>query len=153
MHERQRFGIALAGVGGCLCLAAGILITGSAGITPPLVADPPVALAERLSPRPLPEWPDTPRVSTVSIAPTDPNLPLDRPEPPRVHRAGPPTLVARQIAMPLLERHVPHAASTDVVVDQPRTRDRGAVTSAVVTAGTHVGRSFRTVGRTLRRAF
>ena len=50
-------------------------------------------------------------------------------------------------------RGAPHAESSDVVAADSRPRERGAVTGALVSAGTHIGGGFKTVGRTLRRAF
>ena len=49
--------------------------------------------------------------------------------------------------------NAPHASGTDVVAGDNGGRERGAVTGALVTAGTHIGGGFRTVGRTLKRVF
>ena len=174
MHERQRFAIALAGVGGCLCLSAGILLTGPRGIVLPPVDAPAVLMAERLPLRPVPAWRDTPLLAhelpaaprpprdraagplhaRATNAPSEPTLqaddtlaadPIDQPEPS--------SLLTRPFAMPLPVSYAPAAAGTRVETASPRTRDRGHLTAAVVTAGTHVGRGFKTVGRTLKRAF
>ena len=46
MHETRRFALALAGVGGCLCLAAGILLTAPRDLAIPSVDARPVTPAE-----------------------------------------------------------------------------------------------------------
>ena len=58
MQEKPRFGIALAGVGGCLCIAAGIVITAPRESAVPSVHGLPAARAERLPRLPMPSWSD-----------------------------------------------------------------------------------------------
>ena len=55
--------------------------------------------------------------------------------------------------MPVMLPPAPRANGLDVVVARPPARGHGAVTGAFVTAGTHVGGGFRTVGRTLKKVF
>ena len=57
MQEKPRFAIALAGVGGCLCIAAGIVVTAPRESASP-GAQLPVARAERLPGLPMPSWSD-----------------------------------------------------------------------------------------------
>ena len=56
MQEKPRFGIALAGVGGCLCIAAGIVVTAPRESAVPSVNGLPAARAERLPRLPMPSW-------------------------------------------------------------------------------------------------
>jgi hypothetical protein len=129
MHERQRFAIALAGVGGCLCLAAGILLTGPRGIVLPPVDAPAVLLAERLPLRPVPAWrdmplsahelPDAPRPphdraagpldAPASNAPSEPTLSADTLAADPIDRPEPSSLLTRRFAMPLPVSYAPAA--------------------------------------------
>lgn len=52
MDEKRRFAVALAGVAGCLCLAAGIALSGHGDAVAPRVDPPLVARVEAL-----PRWP------------------------------------------------------------------------------------------------
>ncbi len=179
MHEKQRFAIALGGVGGCLCIAAGIVVTGPREVTTLPVADRTVALVDRLPEVPVPSWDEvvsaTPsarrtRATMASVpgrsvdeatasavasvlSPAPPPAPSR--EFPNARRQTPTfqaTLPAASV--PLTLSHAPRASGTEfVVADDRREHSRGVVTSAFVTAGTHVGGSFRTVGRTLKRVF
>jgi hypothetical protein len=47
----------------------------------------------------------------------------------------------------------PQGAPASLVRGATGHHPRGAVSAGVAAAGTHVGRSFRTVGRTLKRVF
>ena len=186
MHETQRFALALAGIGGCIGIAAGIVVTGLADVpVVPVPNLPPARAAQTLPRLPMPSWSDmTSEVATartrrkVRSAPSGSNVlmsvsgvgtttaeaasaPVDLPLDPfgnlsvagehgrTVEVATP--LDARPV--PLLLSGAPRATSADVVVAQSRTRERDAVTGAFVTAGSQVGKSFRTVGRTLKRVF
>ena len=79
---------------------------------------------------------DAPRVEAVIAAPAV----LDRQ----------PSIVNRQFPVPCC--HNPPSAGGKNVAETGG-RDRGPVTGALVTAGTHIGGGFRTVGRTLKRVF
>ena len=200
MHETRRFALALAGIGGCLGIAAGIVLTGVADVTVVPVPNLPTARAVQTLPRfPMPSWSDvTSDVATARTTRKVPaatsgselamtagpntsapvNLPLDpfgtlRADgergrtvetlgAPRVHRGvqssitNPQSSVARPLdarPVPLILIGAPRASGADLVVAESRARERDAVTGAFVTAGSHVGKSFRTVGRTLKRVF
>jgi hypothetical protein len=71
MHEKPRFGIALAGVGGCLCIAAGIVVTAPRESAIPSVHGLPAARAERLPRLPMPSWSDV-ATHVASSAPARP---------------------------------------------------------------------------------
>ena len=171
MHEQQRSALALAGVGGCLCLAAGIMLTAPRDLATPSVDARPVALAEGLPRVATPSWsavsvtrvppPRASRVHAVGVAPAGPmpvaesaSARIDRPsvapEPEEV--AAPRVLRGVRSAMPVVLR-APRANGLDVVVARSPARERSAVTSALVTAGVHVGDSVKTIGRTLRKVF
>ena len=49
--------------------------------------------------------------------------------------------------------NAPQASGADIVIGDNGAREHGPVTGALVTAGTHIGGGFRTVGRTLKRVF
>ena len=170
MHEKPRFGIALAGVGGCLCIAAGIVLTAPHEIAVPTVNDLPPARAERLPRLPMPSWSDvsTPVAASVSTARTESRVPdalpsdahvlahVDAPRaemvtaaPAVLHRQS--SIVNRQFPVPVVLSNAPTASGTNVA--ETGGRDRGPVTGALVTAGTHIGGGFKTVGRTLKRVF
>jgi hypothetical protein len=186
MHETQRFALALAGIGGCLGIAAGIVVTGLADVAVVPVPNLPPARAAQTLPRfPTPSWSDmtsevatartrrnvrpapsgsgvTMSVSGVAMTTADDtsapvNLSLDpfgklRVDDQRGRTVEVTTpLDARPV--PLMLSGAPRATGADVVVAQSRTHERDAVTGAFVTAGSHVGKSFRTVGRTLKRVF
>lgn len=179
MHEQQRFAVALAGIGGCLCLAAGIVFSGPRGLVIPGVDDVPVAQGPSLPRLPLPSWLDTTRpdvpeargpvtrgraIAPASRAETITTAPLAAREPVLVAMGArapgelrPATLTTDVMTpavapVPLMLSTAPLASGIEVVVaDKPR--DRSVVTGAFVTAGTHVGESFKTVGRTLKRVF
>jgi hypothetical protein len=207
MQETRRFAIALAGIGGCLGIAAGIVVTGLTDV--PVVPAPnlPTARAAQSLPRfPMPSWSDVtsdvatarttrraaptatsgsevataagPSTSAPVNPPLDPfdTLKVDGERGRTVETLGAPrvargaqssvdpqsSIVNRQssVAKPLDARPVPlmlsgapRAAGADLVVAESRARERDAVTGAFVTAGSHVGKSFRTVGRTLKRVF
>lgn len=170
MDEKGRFAIALAGVGGCLCLAAGIVFSGQDDAAAPQVGPPPAAHVEALPRWPMPSWADVaepqparralisaPRdlvmatvvelpASTETATESTPLALAPQPEPARA-------LSTRRLAIPMLVETAPDADGAEVLVAQERTRSHGAVTGALLTAGTHVGGSFKTVGRTLRRVF
>jgi hypothetical protein len=172
MHEKPRFGLALAGVGGCLCIAAGIIVTAPRGVAIPPVDGVPPARAEHLPPVPMPSWADmavdvTSRTaagsgSRIQASPSS-NYPSRAPvgaessvaavtiAPAAAGRYSP--IFEGQSPVPLMLRGAPHAEGSDVVVADSRTRERGAVTGALVTAGTHIGGGFKSVGRTLMRVF
>lgn len=185
MDETRRFGLALAGIGGCLCIAAGIVGSGLADVTAMPVPSLPTAGEPMLPRLPMPVWSDVPvHVATAHVtrkprnatngsgeaptlaaaAPAPVHLPLD-PFGTRgidgargrtVEVLGEAALVARPLEaapVPLMLSYAPQAAGADVVVAAHRARERDAVTAAFVTAGTHVGKSVRTVGRTLKRVF
>jgi len=181
MHEKPRFGLALAGVGGCLCIAAGIIVTAPRGVAILPVDGVPPARAEHLPPVPMPSWADVAvdvtsrtaagsgsriQASPASHAPARAPVgaessaaaatiaPRTRPvtvAPAAASRYFP--LVEGQSPVPLMLRGAPLAEGSDVLVADSRTRERGAVTGALVTAGTHIGGGFKTVGRTLMRVF
>ena len=171
MQEKPRFAIALSGVVGCLCLAAGIIITAPRASVIPPVPSVPVARAERLPGLPMPSWSDVkaPVVSRLAARPVSRfglrEAPLSdatlfvRPDAPPVEAAtaAPAVLnrqsaiVNRQFPVPVVFSNAPTAtggADRRTVADE-----RGPVTSALVTAGTHIGGGFRTVGRTIKKVF
>jgi hypothetical protein len=170
MQERPRFAIALAGVAGCLCLAAGIMITAPRAGVPPPVPSIPVARAERLPRLPVPSWSDVkarvvsrPAARPVSRsraqeAPLSDATPLVRPDAPQVEAATATpavlirqsSIVNRQFPVPVVLSNAPPATSAD---EGTASGERGPVTDALVTAGTHIGGGFRTVGRTLKKVF
>ena len=183
MHEKPRFGIALAGVGGCLCIAAGIVLTAPHEIAVPSVNGLPAARAERLPRLPMPSWADVaapvasaraarpgssvhealtsdahvlahvdaPRAETVTAAPAV----LNRQSSPRLSSGTPSAIEGsifnRQLPVPVVLSNAPSDREKNVA--ETGGRDRGPVTGALVTAGTHIGGGFRTVGRTLKRVF
>ena len=67
-------------------------------------------------------------------------------------RPLPSSIAVRHATMPVVVGHAP-GPDTDDRRRLPPARERGPVTGAFVTAGTHVGGGFKTVGRTLRRVF
>jgi len=180
MHETQRFALALTGIGGCLCIAAGIVVTGLADVTAVPVPGVPTTHGAEMLPRlPMPSWSDvtsdvttarmtrkaraatngsgvaTTAAATASAPVTLQSSIVNRQfTPPPLPQAA--WLVGRPLEalpVPLMLSHAPGATGADVVFAKSRARDRDAVTGAFVTAGTHVGKSFRTVGRTLKRVF
>ena len=179
MHEKPRFGIALAGVGGCLCIAAGIVLTAPHEIAVPSVNGLPVRHApsgcrdcrcrrglmwQPLSPlqerrvrspgvhEALPSdahvlaQVDAPRAETVTAAPAVLNR---QSSPGKLAQCI--EVVNRQFPVPVVLSNAPSARGKNVA--ETGGRDRGPVTGALVTAGTHIGGGFRTVGRTLKRVF
>ena len=169
MHEKPRFGIALAGVGGCLCIAAGIVLTAPYEIAVPSVNGLPAARAERLPRLPMPSWSDVaapvasaraarPESSVHEALPSDAHA-LAHVDAPRAETvtAAPAVLnrqssiVNRQFPVPVVLSNAPSDREKNVA--ETGGRDRGPVTGALVTAGTHIGGGFRTVGRTLKRVF
>jgi hypothetical protein len=180
MHEKQRFAIALAGIGVCLGIAAGIVVTGPPVVTTAPVADAPMAAgAPGLPNVPMPSWDDSgtgalPMRTNSNVLPATNRTVLARVA--AVAPAAPVNLgtsvVNRQFTSPSLAQSssfhalplavasrpvplsdAPRATGADIVLAEHRTRERGVVTGAFVTAGAHVGESFKTVGRTLRRVF
>jgi len=172
MGEQQRFAVALGGVAGCLVVAAVIVVTGPGNITPPPVPGVPATLADRLPRVPMPSWSDVavaPRPSraaasvrvarlesreAVPVAQTTTGAIAWAAAPPDVDEPSPllSSLAMRQATMPVVVGNAPTPADTVVAARQPA-REHGLVTGAFVTAGTHVGGGFKTVGRTLRRVF
>jgi hypothetical protein len=171
MDERRRFAVALAGVLGSIGLAAGIALTG-----PGLRTVAPQAVpATMAAPRPLPalsmpEWDadaDVPAVrarreplKVAAIVPAASHVPVG-PVHPEVVRAveettahvaaGPLPLQATTRVVVLTD--APHARGASALGPAERQSNRGPVVSAFVVAGTEVGSSFKTVGRTLKRLF
>jgi hypothetical protein len=172
MHERRRFLIALSGIGICLLIAAGILFTTPAV----LVLDAPSPRAAVVTlPSPLPRL-AVPVVAQESVAPAAPRRSgslTSRVVTPRLRVAepslasgnvvpdltlpavqmpqAPDTLFASTYAIPVAG--VPETSRRSVPHVENEPADHGAVTTAFVTAGTHVGQGFRTVGRTLKNLF
>lgn len=171
MDEKGRFAVALAGVGGCLCLAAGIVFSGHGDAAAPQVGPPPSARVEALPRWPVPSWAEVAERQPARRAPISaqrdlvmatvelPVSPETAIETSPVRLAAEPehqrmrALSTRRLAMPMLVATAPDAAGAQMLAPQERTRSHGAVTGALVTAGTHVGGSLKTVGRTLRRVF
>lgn len=60
MDQRHRFAVALAGVAGCLCLAAGIVVSGLDDATAPPVDRPQASRLEPPARWPVPSWTDVP---------------------------------------------------------------------------------------------
>jgi hypothetical protein len=171
MGEQQRFAVALGGVGGCLVIAAVIVVTGPGAVTPP-VPDVPATFADRLPRVPMPSWSDVtvaPRASRaagpvrvarlesreavpvaqttigdIALAPAPPDIDAPRPLPSSIGM--------RQAPMPVVIGHAPRPTDTVFAAQEPA-GERGPVTGAFITAGTHVGGGFKTVGRTLKRVF
>jgi len=168
MGEQQRFAVALGGVGGCLVIAAVIVLTGPGDVTPPPVVSVPATVAHRLPRVPMPSWSDVivaPRISraaapvraarlesreAVPVAQTTTGEIALASAPPDIDEPSPlPSSIAmRQATMPVVVGHAPRPTETALA-----TRQRGPVTGAFVSAGTHVGGGFKTVGRTLKRVF
>jgi hypothetical protein len=172
MHEQQRYALALAGVGGCLCLAAGILLTAPRDLEIPPVDARPVAPAEGLPRVAMPSWSEVtvtpaaaPRVTrvgavAVAVAESAPaasaasaRVELFSVTPVSLEAAAPRVLRGARSSMPVMLPAAPQANGLEVAVARPPARGHGVVTGAFVTAGSHVGGGFRTVGRTLRRVF
>ena len=173
MHEQQRFALALAGVGGCLCLAAGIMLTAPRDLEMPSVDARPVAPAEGLPRVAMPEWsevtvipaPAAPRVKragadAVALAGPAPAAPtasarieLPPVTPVALEATAPRVLRDARSSLPVMLPAAPRANGLEVAAARPPARWHGAVTGAFVTAGTHVGGGFRTVGRTLKKVF
>ena len=172
MHEQQRYALALAGVGGCLCLAAGILLTAPRDLAIPSVDARPVAPAEGLPRVAMPSWsevtvtpapaPRVNRVGAVAVAVAEPTpaaptasarVELFSVTPVSLEAAEPRVLRGARSSMPVMLPTAPQANGLEVAVARPPARGHGAVTGAFVSAGTHVGGGFKTVGRTLRRVF
>jgi hypothetical protein len=188
MHEQRRFAIALASIGGCVCLAAGIVVTGLPEVTTvPVPAVPKAPAAQMLPPLPMPSLREVPPMAAATASAPG-NLPLDlfgklradgergrtveKLGAPRVDRSVQSSVVNRQFtppplpqpallgatpltvaSMPPMLSNAPRATGTHVVFAESRARERDPVTGAFVTAGSHVGKNFRTVGRTLKRVF
>ena len=172
MGEQQRFAVALGGVVGCLGIAAVIVLTGPGDVTPLPVPGVSAPLADRLARMPMPSWSDVtvaPRAAdaaapvrvarlesrdAVPIAQTATGAIALASAPPDVDDPGPlPSSIAmRQATMPVVVGHAPRPTDTVFAAQEP-VRERGPVTGAFVTAGTHVGGGFKTVGRTLKRVF
>lgn len=155
MDERRRFAVALAGVTGCLCLAAGIVVSGPDDATAPPVDRPQASRLEPLPTGPVPSSTDVPaptpqRPATAARARALVRAAVVDQQP--AHQWAPRSLPTRQLTQPLSVHSAPDAVGADLVVAEPRTR-RGAVTGAIVTAGARVGGRVKTVGRTLRRVF
>ena len=180
MHETRRFALALAGIGGCLCIAAGIVVTGLTDVTAVPVPSRPTAPETEMLPRlPMPAWSDvTSNVTTARMPPkmraatsgsgvattaaatasapvnlqsSIVNRQFTPPSTPQAVRLVAPPLEAAPVLLTL--SHAPRTTGADVVAATHRAREHDAVTGAFVTAGTHVGKSLRTVGRTLKRVF
>lgn len=161
MDEKGRFAVALAGVGGCLCLAAGIVFSGHGDAVAPQVGPPPSARVETL-----PRWP-VPSSTEVAVPQPARRAPMsaqrdlvmatvvELPASTETAMESAPlrVLSTRRLAIPMLVGTAPGAAGAQVLAPQERARSHGAVTGALLTAGTHVGGGFKTVGRTLRRVF
>ena len=168
MQEKPRFAIALAGVVGCLGLAAGIVVTAPRTGVLPAVPGVPVARAEPLPRLPMPSWSDVkaPVVSRPAARPVSwsrlPEAPFSnaasfvRPDAPQVEAVTAvlsrrSSIVNRQFPVPVVFSNAPSAASG---ANQAAVAgERGPVTGALATAGTHIGGGFRTVGRTLKKVF
>jgi hypothetical protein len=172
MGEQKRFAVALGGVGGCLVIAAVIVVTGPGDVTPPLVPRVSATFADRLPRVPMPSWSDVtvepraPRAAgsvriarlesrdavpvaqttTGTIAPASAPPDLDEPRP------LPSSIAMRQATMPVVVGHAPRPTDAALATREPA-RERGPVAGAFVTAGTHVGGGFKTMGRTLKRVF
>ena len=161
MDEKGRFAVALAGVGGCLCLAAGIVFSGLGDTVAPSVNAPLSARVETLPRWPLPSWADVAEPQPARRAPLSAARDIvmatvvDLPAATETAMESAPlrALSTRRLAIPMLVATAPDAARAQVLAPQEPTRSHGAVTGALVTAGTHIGGSFKTVGRTLRRVF
>ena len=173
MHEQQRYALALAGVGGCLCLAAGIMLTAPRDLATPPVDGRPVASAEGLPRVAMPSWseitvtpapaPRVNRVGAVAAVLTAPSTPAASTASARIELSSvtpvPPAAVAPRVlrgaraSMPVMLPAAPQANGLELVVAPSPARGHGAVTGAFVTVGTHVGGGFRTVGRTLKKVF
>ena len=177
MDERRRFAVAMSGVLGTIGLAAGIALTGPGlqTVTPaasparmpaaqPLTAleipavtvpDPSAASLprERRAPRP-----DSRVASTVPPL-TDSAVPV--PVTPQIVRAvdTPPHASPDSLARLQATTHAvlltgaPQARGESAFGVTEQREGRGPVASAFVVAGTEVGASFKTVGRTIRRLF
>jgi hypothetical protein len=170
MHEQHRYTLALAGVGACLCLSAGIMLTAPRDLATPSVDARPVVPAEGLPRVAMPSWsevtvtpapaPRVNRVGAVAVALAEPGAaaPSAGPELPSVtpvslEDAAPRVLRGARSSMPVMLPTAPQANGLEVVVARQPARGHGAVTGAFVTAGTHVGGGFRTVARTLKKVF
>ncbi len=177
MDERRRFAVAMSGVLGTIGLAAGIALTGPGLQTvTPVAAPAPMAAARPLTALAIPSVtmpepsaahlprerrasrPDS-RVASTVRPPTDGAVPVaGRPEvvravdtPPHSSPDSPARLQATTNAVLLTDAPQAHSESAFVLTE--RHDGRGPVASAFVVAGTGVGASFRTVGRTIRRLF
>lgn len=171
-HERQRFLIALSGIAGCLVIAAGILFSTPAMfvVDAPSPRLPAIAVQSPLARLPLPAVAAEPS-PTVSSRPRPARVPMAHvTAAPRVTVAASPVGDDRVVDLRIPEVALPPAtlpagARPIPVAGLPQTSgravadvgaepvDRGPVTAAFVTAGTHVGQGFRTVGRTLKNLF
>ena len=177
MDERRRFAVAMSGVLGTIGLAAGIALTGPGlqtvtpaarparvAATQPLMtlAVPavtvPAPAAASLAPRRRASGPET-RVPSSVLPRTDSAVPLVvAPEiaravdtPPHSSPDSPARLQATTHAV--LLTGAPQAHGESAIVLDERREGRGPVASALVVAGSEVGASFKTVGRTIRRLF
>ena len=169
MQEKPRFAIALAGVGGCLCIAAGIVITVPRASAVPSVngvpAHVPSGCRDCRCRRGLMWQPcrvcdqrhvRRPGGSRRRRRRTRRACAVDR----AAGRGGDCRTGRAQSSIGNRQSSIPGAGDAqqppqrrwqDVAED--RRRDRGPVTGALVTAGTHIGGGFRTVGRTLKKVF
>ena len=149
MSEKQRFAVALAGVVGCLCIAAGIVVTGPGDVIAAPVPGVPSARAERLPRVPMPSWSDVtaPRVSarrrsarricarrggseSARACPSRRHAGANRARrAPAIDAATPAAVVNRDrqatMPVPLMRPRAPTPTGADVVVAQDRTRERG----------------------------
>jgi hypothetical protein len=174
MDERRRFAVALAGVMGSIGLAAGIALTGPGLRTVAPQTRPATMAALRALPAlSMPEWDAdadvadafvvrarreplkvaaiVPAASHVPVGPVQPEV-VRAVEPTPAHVAtGPAPLQATARVVVLTD--APHARGASALGPAERRSNRGPVVSAFVVAGTEVGSSFKTVGRTIKRLF
>lgn len=174
MPEGRRFLLALGGVAACLAIAGGLVAT-----TPPLVLpEPPAGPAHETArlPAPVPPpdaWhalaPRRPRLGPDAVAIAGLALPRARPLPspaPAPDSGSIAAMAASPAGLEPVESFalpaappLPPAIQAPQVTPAPIVRGAGArharaaVSAGLAAAGTHVGRSARTVGRTLKRVF
>ena len=177
MDERRRFAVAMSGVLGTIGLAAGIALTGPGlqtvkpvmepagmAVAQPLtaLAIPAVTVPEPAAGSLAPERRASardPRVASTVLPPTSEALPVAvTPQfvravdmPPHSSPDSPARLQATTHAVLLTGAPQAHGESAFGLTERPE--GRGPVASAFVVAGSEVGASFKTVGRTIRRLF
>lgn len=172
MAERRRFAVALVGIVGTFAISTGILLVPAtppapAPMPPPQALSMPASLAvPELAAEPAsmraPRQPhqmarrtrpidDAALPAVVPVALDAARLQQPLAQPATIMGPAAPLVSTRPLAISYGAEPVLSPAAARVVQEERNTR--GAVTSAFVSAGAHVGGGFRTVSRVFKRVF